>query len=131
MEIKMTKRHLRLAVAQMGAVHLADSRTSVVRRLMEMLREAKARGAQMVVFPELALTTFFPRYWMDETEAQQRFFETSMPNGQVQPLFDEARRLEVGFYLGYAELAENGRPYNTCILVNRQGEIVCKYRKIH
>lgn len=127
----MTNRKLGLAVAQMGPVHLADSRSTVVQRLVAMMREAKARGAEMLVFPELALTTFFPRYWMDEAEAQQRFFETSMPNAEVQPLFVEAQRLGVGFYLGYAELAADGRPYNTCILVSQQGEIVGKYRKIH
>ncbi|MEJ5127168.1 N-carbamoyl-D-amino-acid hydrolase [Comamonas sp. MYb21] len=127
----MTTRKLGLAVAQMGPVHLSDSRGSVVRRLVAMLREAKARGAEMVVFPELALTTFFPRYWMEEAQAQARFFEAQMPNADVQPLFDAARELGVGFYLGYAELAEDGRPYNTAVLVNSQGEIAGKYRKIH
>ena len=127
----MSSNKLVLAVAQMGPVHLSDTRAAVVARLLEMLREAHGRGAQLVVFPELALTTFFPRYWMTEGEAQERFFETSMPNPQVQPLFDEARRLGVGFYLGYAELTPEGRPYNTCILVDPQGTIVGKYRKIH
>ncbi len=127
----MTTRKLGLAVAQMGPVHLSDSRSAVVQRLVAMLREAKARGAEMVVFPELALTTFFPRYWMEEAEAQARFFEAQMPNAEVQPLFDAARELGVGFYLGYAELAEDGRPYNTAVLVNRNGEITGKYRKIH
>jgi len=127
----MTTRKLGLAVAQMGPVHLSDSRSAVVQRLVAMLREAKARGAEMVVFPELALTTFFPRYWMEEAEAQARFFEAQMPNAEVQPLFDAARELGVGFYLGYAELAEDGRPYNTAVLVNRNGEISGKYRKIH
>jgi N-carbamoyl-D-amino-acid hydrolase len=127
----MTTRKLGLAVAQMGPVHLSDGRGAVVRRLVAMLREAKARGAEMVVFPELALTTFFPRYWMEEAEAQARFFEAQMPKAEVQPLFDAARELGVGFYLGYAELAEDGRPYNTAVLVNRKGEITGKYRKIH
>ncbi|MGE8446044.1 MAG: N-carbamoyl-D-amino-acid hydrolase [Comamonas sp.] len=127
----MTTRKLGLAVAQMGPVHLSDSRSAVVQRLVAMLREAKARGAEMVVFPELALTTFFPRYWMEEADAQARFFEAQMPNADVQPLFDAARELGVGFYLGYAELAEDGRPYNTAVLVNRKGEINGKYRKIH
>ncbi|GAB2717049.1 N-carbamoyl-D-amino-acid hydrolase [Comamonas sediminis] len=127
----MTTRKLGLAVAQMGPVHLSDGRGAVVRRLVAMLREAKARGAEMVVFPELALTTFFPRYWMEEAEAQARFFEAQMPNAEVQPLFDAAREWGVGFYLGYAELAEDGRPYNTAVLVNRKGEITGKYRKIH
>ena len=122
---------LGLAVAQMGPVHLADTRASVVARLVEMLREAKARGADVAVFPELALTTFFPRYWMSEEEAIERFFEKTMPNPAVQPLFDEARKLGVGFYLGYAELTPQHRRFNTAILVDRNGGIVGKYRKIH
>ncbi|SAI74861.1 carbon-nitrogen hydrolase [Bordetella ansorpii] len=125
------KRKMGLAVAQMGPVHLADTRAMVVRRLRDMLAEAHGRGARMVVFPELALTTFFPRYWMEDSEAQARFFEATMPNADVQPLFDDARRLGVGFYLGYAELTPRGVPYNTAILVDETGKIVGKYRKIH
>ncbi|WP_345536305.1 N-carbamoyl-D-amino-acid hydrolase [Variovorax defluvii] len=126
-----SKRTLGLAVAQMGPVHLADSRDVVVARMIELMREAKGRGAEMVVYPELALTTFFPRYWMEEEEAQRRFFETTMPNPQVQSLFDEARKLGVGFYVGYAELTPEGIPYNTAIIVDKSGKIAGKYRKIH
>ena len=125
------KRTLGLAVAQMGPVHLADERPAVVKRMIELLREASSRGAEFVVFPELALTTFFPRYWMSEPEAQQRFFESAMPGPATQPLFDEARALGVGFYLGYAELTSEGRAFNTAIIVARDGTITGKYRKIH
>jgi predicted amidohydrolase len=124
-------RKLNLAVAQMGPVHLADSREAVVQRLVEMLREAKGRGAQLVVFPELALTTFFPRYWMTDPAQVDRYFEREMPNAATQPLFDAAKKLEVGFYLGYAELTPEGRRFNTSILVDRAGGIVGRYRKIH
>lgn len=125
------KRTLGLAVAQMGPVHLADERPAVVRRMIELLREARSRGAEFVVFPELALTTFFPRYWMSEPEAQERFFERAMPGPATQPLFDEARALGVGFYLGYAELTPEGRAFNTAIIVARDGTITGKYRKVH
>ena len=126
-----TRRRLGVAVAQMGPVHAAARREAVVERLVAMLATAQARGAALVVFPELALTTFFPRHWMDEREAEARYFETAMPNPVVRPLFDAARRLGVGFHLGYAELTPEGRRYNTAILVDRGGAIVGKYRKIH
>src|SRR4051812_11633644 len=113
-------RKLNLAVAQMGPVHLADTREKVVGRLLAMLREAKGRGSDFVVFPELALTTFFPRYWMTDQQEIDRFFERSMPNAATQPLFDEAKKLEVGFYLGYAELTPDGERFNASILVDRQ-----------
>jgi predicted amidohydrolase len=124
-------RKLGLAVAQMGPVLPDEKRESVVKRLVEMLRDAKSQGAEVVVFPELALTPFFPRYWMDEKEAVNLYFERSMPNPAVQPLFDEAKKLGVGFYLGYAELTPAGQRFNTCILVDRSAQIVGKYRKVH
>lgn len=126
-----TRQRFGLAVAQMGPVHLADSRTAVVQRLLAMMREAASRGAKMVVFPELALTTFFPRYWMEDAEVNARFFEASMPGPETQPLFDLARELGIGFYLGYAELTLEGRRFNTSILVDAQAKIVARYRKIH
>lgn len=124
-------RDMVLAVGQLGAVNLADNRTAVVKRLIDMMRQAKARGAKFIVFPELALTTFFPRYWMDEKEAQDRFFEKEFPGKETMPLFETAKELGVGFYIGYAELTPEGIPYNTSVLVSPQGEIVGKYRKIH
>ena len=99
-------RRLKAAVAQLGPIHLADSRASVVKRLTAMMREAHGSGARFVVFPELALTTFFPRWWMTEQAEIDRFFERDMPNAETRPLFDLARELEVGFYLGYAELTQ-------------------------
>ena len=127
-------RRLTAAVAQLGPIHLADGRISVVKRLTAMLREAHARDARFVVFPELALTTFFPRWWMTEQAEIDRFFEREMPNAETQPLFELAKELGVGFYLGYAELTrEMGEPrhYNTSILVERNGRVVGRYRKIH
>jgi predicted amidohydrolase len=102
-----------------------------VRRLVSLLEEAHRRGATFVVFPELTLTTFFPRYWHDDAAAVDTYFEREMPGPEVQPLFDCARELGVGFYLGYAELTPEGRHFNTAILVDSGGVIRGKYRKIH
>lgn len=129
---RLTPDHLPLAVAQMGPVHLADTRTKVVARLMEMMREAASRGARMVVFPELALTTFFPRYWMEhESEVNDRFFEREMPGPHTTPLFELAIKLRIAFYLGYGELTPDGHRFNTSILVDETGKIQARYRKIH
>lgn len=50
-------RKMGLAVAQMGPNNSTDTRAQVMGRILEMLREAKGRGADLVVFPELAFTT--------------------------------------------------------------------------
>src|SRR5215468_9257065 len=120
-------RKLKAAVAQLGPIHLADSRSAVVRRLMTRMREAHAAGARFVVYPELALTTFFPRYWMTDQAEIDRFFEREMPGAETRLLFDTAKDLGVGFYLGYAELAEEAgrtRRFNTSILVDPKGKLI-------
>jgi predicted amidohydrolase len=53
-----------------------------------------------------------------------------MPNPSVQPLFDRAKELGIGFALGYAEL-DGEAHYNSYILVGKDGQIVGKYRKSH
>ena len=123
-------RVVRVAAAQMGPVARADARAAVVERLVGMLCDAARAGADLVVFPELALTTFFPRWELTDDELAT-FFETAMPNPAVQPLFDEAARLGVGFVLGYAELTSEGHRYNSAILVDRDGRVVTIYRKVH
>ena len=55
-----------VGAAQLGPIARAESRGAVVKRLLAHLHEAKARGCNLVVFPELALTTFFPRWWMED-----------------------------------------------------------------
>src|SRR5499427_8151890 len=127
-------RKLRAAVAQLGPIHLADSREAVVKRLIALLREAHGAGAKFVVFPELALTTFFPRWWMTDQVEIDKYFEREMPSQETRPLFDLAKQLGIGFYLGYAELTEEQgqiRHFNTSILVDPAGKIVGRYRKIH
>ena len=125
-------RHRKIAAAQLGPIHLADTREAVVKRLVALMREAHSQGARFVVFPELALTTFFPRWWMkDEADVDRRFFERSMPSPATQPLFDEGKRLGIGYYLGYGELTPEGRHFNTAILVAPDGNIIGKYRKVH
>ena len=117
-------RHLKIAAAQLGPLHREDSRAVAVSRLTKLLRDAHAMGAKFVVFPELALTTFFPRWWIEnQAEVDARYFEKSMPSRDTQPLFDEAKKLGIGFYIGYAELTPEGRRFNTAILVGPDGSI--------
>ncbi|MCF8531469.1 MAG: N-carbamoyl-D-amino-acid hydrolase [Reyranella sp.] len=127
-------RRLKVSSAQLGPINLSDSRTSVVKRMVEMLKEADSRGSKFVVFPELALTTFFPRYWTEDQMEVDKYFENQMPSPETQPLFELARSKGIGFYLGYAERTEEEgatHRFNTSILVGPDGRLIGKYRKVH
>ncbi|WP_095588060.1 N-carbamoyl-D-amino-acid hydrolase [Actibacterium ureilyticum] len=120
-----------VAGAQLGPIARDEPRASAVGRMCALMRQAKNRGAALVVFPELALTTFFPRWYMTDAAEIDRWFESQMPNADTAPLFDLARELRIGFHLGYAERTPEGQHFNTAIIVSDTGQIVGKYRKIH
>ncbi len=123
-----------VGAAQLGSIQRSDSRADVVARMIALLREAKGNGCDLVAFPELALTTFFPRWFMEDQAEIDTFFERYMPSNETAPLFDEARALGLAFSLGFAELTtETGMPrrFNSQILVDKAGRIIGRYRKIH
>ena len=124
-------RIITIGAAQLGPIQKDHTREEVVGRLIDLLRTAAKSSCDLVVFPELALTTFFPRWFVDDITEMDHYYETEMPSTVTQPLFDEAKRLGVGFSLGYAELTTDGHRFNTQILVEKDGSVVAKYRKVH
>jgi len=120
-----------VAAAQLGAIHKADTRQAVVARMLDLMDQAKSKGADFIVYPELALTTFFPRWYREDRTEADIWFEKEMPNAATRPLFERAAQYGMGMTFGYAELTPEGRHFNTSILVDRTGSIVGKYRKVH
>ena len=123
-----------VGAAQMGPIARSETRAQVVARLIALMRQAKCAGCDIVVYPELTLTTFFPRWYMEDQAEVDGFFEREMPSNETAPLFTTARELGIGFHLGYAELTREGgrtRRFNTAILVDKSGTIVGRYRKVH
>ena len=46
---------------------------------------------EAIGFPELAFTTFFPRWWMDDQrEVDAKYFEKSMPSKDTTKIWDSA-----------------------------------------
>ncbi|KIV94269.1 hypothetical protein PV10_02052 [Exophiala mesophila] len=137
-----SSRHLVVAAGQLGPVHVGDSRESVIERMCILLDEAASRKVKLVVFPELALTTFFPRYLLDDQELKSYFDVDDPTQGgiaqapRVKRLFDHARSHAIDICVGYAERAvqPDGShvDYNTSVYYSADaGKVVGKYRKVH
>ncbi len=127
-------RVITVGAAQLGPIQKAEPRAAVVGRMIALMEEAHRKACDLIVFPELALTTFFPRWYMEDQAEVDRWFESAMPGNETQPLFKTAKELGLAFHLGFAELTEEAgavHRYNTAILVDKEGAIVGKYRKVH
>lgn len=101
-----------------------------------MLDLAAEQDIQLVVFPELTFTTFFPRYIIrDEAELDAYFEHESPVNGIVDSpglsgFFVHAKKLGIDITVGYAEKTPDGVPYNTSCYVSCS-KVINKYRKVH
>jgi N-carbamoyl-D-amino-acid hydrolase len=124
-------RMIKVAAAQLGPIQKAETRQAVVARMRALLQQASAQGCDLIVYPELALTTFFPRWYFADRADADIWFEREMPSPATRPLFDAAKAAGMAMSFGYAELTPEGRHFNTSILVDKAGELVGKYRKVH
>jgi N-carbamoyl-D-amino-acid hydrolase len=120
-------RFVKVAAAQLGPIPEGTSRETMVERMLALLEQAAGEGVELLVYPELALTPYFPKRIREDFD---QFFESEMPSKAVAPLFERARQARIAFHLGYAE-RDGARRYNTSILVDEDGTIFEKYRKIH
>jgi len=124
-------RIIKTGAAQMGPIQRADGRDSVVARMLALLDQAAEAGCDLVVYPELTLTTFFPRWDVVHPGESDDWYEFSMPNPAIQPLYDRATEAGIALSFGYAERTPEGQSFNTSILTDKQGKEVGKYRKVH
>ena len=124
-------REIVIGGAQMGPIQKAECREAVIDRMLALMAEAQNAGCGLVVFPELCLTTFFPRWYFEEQSDVDFWFEKSMPNDVTMPLFIKSRELGIAISFGYAEITPEGSHFNTSILTDNNGNIIGKYRKVH
>jgi predicted amidohydrolase len=78
----------------------------------------------LIVFPELSLTW----YVLDKDNielAETEFWES------IEKVKQLAKKYEVAIMFGFIEKKWNDKPYNSTIVIDKNWEILSKYRKIH
>ncbi|KAK8038218.1 hypothetical protein PG994_014985 [Apiospora phragmitis] len=139
------QRLLTVAAAQLGPTPSLDTpRSGVLDRMIRLCEDAASKNVRLLVFPELAFTTFFPGFIIEKQEDVDNFFEAASPedpyaiihSSNGKPLFDKAAELRIDISIGYGErwAGEDGKItyYNTAIYYSaKQRKGIAKYRKIH
>lgn len=102
------------------------------------IRQAAARGAEMVVTPEFSIVGYpdIPELPPEEDEYQNPEqlapYTETVPGPTTAYFGNLARELHVFLHVGFAERDEaTGKFYNTIVALNPQGEIAAKYRKMN
>ena len=106
-----------IAGVQMHVAALHDNVEGMRHRLDVLM--ARFPWVQMVLFSELAPFGPLPR------------FAQPFPNSVIDTFCEDARRFGIWLIPGSLfEKTEDGRIYNTSVVINPEGEIVAKYRKM-
>jgi predicted amidohydrolase len=137
-------RKIIVAAAQLGPIHTSTLRSEVISRMLALMASAHAQHVQLIVYPELALTTFFPRTLFTNIEELESYFERTVDGDPtkapgMKPIFDQAREYCMDVSLGYAECdtsvelpANEHRHFNTAVYYSAAADkAIAKYRKIH
>ncbi|MDQ3116483.1 MAG: carbon-nitrogen family hydrolase [Verrucomicrobiota bacterium] len=111
---------MKIAAAQI-ACNLGDLAANA-RKMREFAGRAKAAGAELVVFPEMADTG----YAMPVIRAQAKPWN----EGVVPELQEIARNLSLAIISGVSE-KEGDAIYNSQVVIDAAGAIIAKYRKTH
>jgi predicted amidohydrolase len=120
-------RHIKVAAAQMGPNNEGVSREEIVERMQSLLDQAIADKVELIAYPEMALTTYFPKKIRPDFD---QFFETEVPPKALEPLLRRAAGARVAVHVGFCEKAE-GKYFNTALLTDRDGRLCGTFRKIH
>jgi deaminated glutathione amidase len=110
-----------------AAVQMASGpdRAANLERARALVREAAARGARLVVLPEVFA-------WRGPRGGEAAIAET-IPGPTTTTLGELARELRIHLCAGSLLEAAAGeaRPYNTSCLIGPSGDLLARYRKIH
>lgn len=105
-----------------------------LKRHLDLIGEAAANGAKLIVFPEISLQGYPPDYdkLYGQRIADAYANAELVPDGpSVQTIIDKAKALGVYVIFGLNELGDSrGVIYNTVVLTGPDG-YVGRYRKVH
>jgi len=120
-------RHVKVAAAQLGPNNEGTPREEIVERMLGLLEQAAAEGVEIIAYPEMALTTYFPKKIRPDFD---QFFETEVPPKALEPLLRRAAQARIAVHVGFCEKAD-GRYFNSALLTDRDGRLCGVFRKIH
>ncbi|UJR25112.1 hypothetical protein I4U23_006471 [Adineta vaga] len=93
---------------------------------LQAKRASQEHSAHLLVFPELFLSGYILN--RDIILSSARYIIEKNVIGHLQKI---ARQYSIALLIGYPELDDDEKIYNTAILINENGDILLNYRKTH
>jgi len=120
-------RYVKVAAAQLGPNDEGMRGDQIIERMLGLMDQARAEHVEILAYPEMALTTYFPKRIRDDAD---RFFVTEIPPQALAELLAKARDAGMICHVGMCE-KDGDRRFNTAILTDETGAVCGHFRKIH
>ena len=115
---------VRLALVQMK---MSSERKINISNAISKIYKAKKKGANIICLPELFLTNYFC-----QSEKHSNFNLAEKIPGKTTETFSQlAKKLKIILILSLFEKRASGIYHNTCVVIDENGKIKGKYRKMH
>ena len=99
---------------------------SNIEKSINSVKEAASQGADLVLFPEVQLTEFFPQYPGQDV----RKYQISLDSDIIRRFCDTCRENHI-MAVPNIYLLENGKPYDASILIDKNGNISGIQKMVH
>ena len=113
-----------VGLAQMKCTTNADENLA---RAIEKIREAAARGAQIICFHEL----FHGEYFCCKEDADRFNLAEPVPGPTTEKLAQLAKERKAALVVSIFERRAPGVYHNSCAVLDADGSFLGKYRKMH
>lgn len=114
---------MRLAMAQM---RMSASIDENLKKSLALMERAKAAGAELIFFPELQLTPFFPQF--EKRDASSWLMDVQAP--ELRAIREKCRELGL-FASPNVYLAQEGKRYDASLLIGGEGELLGISKMVH
>ena len=115
----------KIALSQFKAF---EKREENIKKAKVFIKEAKAKGAELIVFPEMSFDIFFPKFRTD-----RKYFDIAepIPGPLVETFSEIARENEIAIVFNMFEEAKPGEYYDCSPVINKNGDFLGKSRMMH
>jgi beta-ureidopropionase len=115
-----------IALGQMAA---EQTKQQTIRKAAELVAEAADQGADLIAFPEIGMTRFFPQFRADSSWFEQA---ESIPGGATcRALQEVAAARGIAVVVSIYECAMDGVYYDSAAVIGKAGELVGVQRMMH
>ena len=114
-----------IGLVQMG---MTADKGKNMEKALKMISEAANKGAKIVCLPELFNSVYFPQ--QEKVDAKSELAE-SIPGSTTETLSEAAKENSISLIGGSICERDGRKLFNTSLVFDERGKIVCKYRKMH